>query len=180
MKKPDPIPLTKLSLNSCQNLSLPWPNVSAGFLPWVPPGLPVSVLSILDKRGSSISKKVQSWNGSLETLSLPGSCVLVQGEQALVAALLPEGRIKSTGGEKELSPMSPSKSSSDPWSLNGPPNQTMFSACIPEMFKFTLEQVDLNCKCSLIRGIFSTNTCYLIPGRVPGGRLVTGKLSRDF
>ena len=48
------------------------------------------------------------------------------------------------------------------------------------MFKLTLEQVGLNCKCSLICGIFSTNTCHLIPGGVPGGRLVTGKLSRDF
>ena len=48
------------------------------------------------------------------------------------------------------------------------------------MFKLTPEQVGLNCKCSLIHGIFSTNTCYLIPGGVSGGRLVTGKLSRDF
>lgn len=96
VKKPDPIPLTKLSLNSCQNLSLPWPNGSAGFLSWVPPGLPMSVPSILDKWGSSISRQVQSWGGSLETLSLPPSWVLVQGEQALVATLLPEGRIKST------------------------------------------------------------------------------------
>lgn len=96
VKKPDPIPLTKLSLNSCQNLSLPWPNGSAGSLSWVPPGLPMSVPSILDKWGSSISRQVQSWGGSLETLSLPPSWVLVQGEQALVATLLPEGRIKST------------------------------------------------------------------------------------
>lgn len=82
---------------------------------WVPPGLPVSVLSILDKRGSSISRKVQELEWQPETpLKFPGSCPGA-GWAGSAAALLPEGRIKSTGGEKEQSPMSPSKSSSDPW-----------------------------------------------------------------
>lgn len=79
VKKPYPGPLTKLSLNSGQSLSLPqpWgrqPNALLSFLPWVPPGLPVSVLSILHQRGSSIPCKVlcwgHCWDGSRETLSL--------------------------------------------------------------------------------------------------------------
>ena len=201
VKKPYPVPLTKLSLNSSQNSRLPqpWgcqPNGPASFLPRVPRGLPVSVLSILDQRGSSMPWKVlclgHSWDGGRETLSLRPSILGPGGSwcgpqlwtRPWLQPFFPKVGSSLIGKGKEQHPVDPSRSSSVSvvskciwWYI--PISENVWSM-YPQCTQLTLEQIGLNCKGPLRCRIFSTNTYYLIYGGTPGSRTATVKLSRDF